>query len=104
MSLVTFEEVKQFVVAHYKHSRLYGRNNASGWEDAYGDNIVKGYLDSLNDVHNTTPCLISLHESNTGTTVSFNRSDIIQYHYEQFSRAFGTGAHQSDHQCRFACF
>ncbi len=83
MSLVSFEEVQAFVKSHYKHERLYGRTSANGWDDSYGDGVVSGYVEALNKVDNITPCFISRHESTKGTTISFGRSDVIKFTYEQ---------------------
>lgn len=73
----SFECVKKFVVAHYKHERLYGRNHANGWHDDYGDNIVQGYLEQIK-VPNTT-ALISRHESNTGSAITFNQANVLEF-------------------------
>lgn len=77
MNNVSFEAVKVFVKANYKHDRLYGRNASTGWDDSYGDDIVAGYHRALNTSDNKQ--LISRHESTTGEPISFTRADVIQY-------------------------
>ena len=47
--LITFEQMKAFLVQRYKHDRLYGMR---GWEKEgpgyYGDYVVQGATDDLN--------------------------------------------------------
>ncbi|GAB6264269.1 hypothetical protein [Photobacterium sp. R1] len=77
MEIITLQEVKRFIEANYKHSRLYGRTAANGWDDGYGDRIVAQYH---RDIHENKghQFIIAKHESTTGQMVVFSCADIIR--------------------------
>ncbi|MCG9576070.1 hypothetical protein L1D14_07435 [Vibrio tubiashii] len=86
--LLTFEEVQHFTRSNYKHDRLYGRNAATGWHDDYGDNIVKGYLEQLNNLNDLKPFLIiSRHESASGEAIWADRATILKHWYQTKSKS-----------------
>ncbi|MEZ8028526.1 hypothetical protein [Enterovibrio norvegicus] len=81
METVTLSEVTAFVVGHYKHERLYGRQEKNGWHDAYGDNIVRDYHQRINCTGSRV--LISQHEAHNGKAMAFTTEDVIEYCYSQ---------------------
>lgn len=78
MESVSFEEMKEFIVSCYKSERLYGRNKATGWDDGYGDRIVKGYFDQINGAC-MNKCVVSRHESLCGLPIFFDSGAVIKY-------------------------
>lgn len=74
--LISFEEMKQFLMFHYRHSRLYGRNKDNGWDDGYGDRIVEAYHI---DIINGKRCYISRHEHQKADGLSFSSQDVFNY-------------------------
>ncbi|MBE8233141.1 MAG: hypothetical protein HAW67_05340 [Endozoicomonadaceae bacterium] len=72
-TVITFEEMKQYITSKYKHDRLYGRTAKTGWSDDYGDNIVQNYVNNMQRFEHG---IISRHESSTGQIIRFEASDV----------------------------
>jgi hypothetical protein len=64
----SFEQVYDFVKAHYKPSRFEERNNAT-WGAGYTRNVVEGYMEQLSACRR---CYIGQYESRTGESVAFD--------------------------------
>lgn len=72
----TIAQLKKFLIAHYKHQRLYGRTERNGWHDKYGDNIVRSHARSL---AKGSKSYIGRHESNDGQSRVFTAEDVIGF-------------------------
>jgi len=62
MKQFTQMDLKEFLISHYKHERLYGRG------EEYVDAVINGRIESLTNFG--SDC-ISRHESNTSEAVFF---------------------------------
>lgn len=81
--LVSFNEVKAYVVSCYKHNRLYGRNSATGWHDQYGDDIINGYVKQIHEPNEQL--WISRHESKNGLPHCFGVGSIVRHYTDAMS-------------------
>lgn len=70
---ITFEDMKRFLQAHYKHDRLYGRTADQGWPINYGDIVVKSAIIYLVEKGYG---IISRHESATGIAIRYTVFDV----------------------------
>ncbi|QSV17532.1 hypothetical protein [Photobacterium ganghwense] len=87
MNIVSFDEVKTYVQANYKHSRLYGRTELNGWHDDYGDKIVQEYFKTLNAETGHNRCIISRHEHISGNSIGFGFEDVVKAVYASLTPA-----------------
>ncbi|EHC04187.1 hypothetical protein Sbal625DRAFT_4147 [Shewanella baltica OS625] len=79
IELVTFPQMKAFLVAHYKGDRLYGRTPARGWPQDYADLVVSSHMVDLND---RGYGFISMHESANGKAMRYTVEDVINQKLE----------------------
>lgn len=63
-----FEIVKNYIIPRYKRNRLYDRNKETGWDDDYGDRIVKMHVKNINNDGFST---ISMHDSIINIAIYF---------------------------------
>ncbi|WP_210467361.1 hypothetical protein [Vibrio crassostreae] len=82
---ITFGELSEFLSHHYKPSRLHERNSRSGWDEKYAAGIINRYLEELKNIPVNNKSIISKHESIAGEAMTFNRIDVLKFHYRALS-------------------